>query len=65
MTRRAPIRQVEIRRAVSAARSAGVEIGRVEVEGGKVTIIPVDASQTETEAARIERLMQAAFGETV
>jgi len=36
----ASFRVSDLRRAIRGTRSAGVEVARVEVEGGKITIIP-------------------------
>lgn len=40
------IRQADVTRAVKGARNAGVNIDRVEVEGGKVIIFAKPAEQT-------------------
>jgi len=34
--------EAELRRAVKAAESAGMKIGRVEIEAGKISLIPGD-----------------------
>jgi hypothetical protein len=61
--RRAPFRQIDVKRAVNGARAAGVAIGRVEIEGGKILIFPVDDSSPASDAAEVERRMREAFGE--
>jgi hypothetical protein len=35
-------RRTDIKRAVQAMRSAGLKVARVELDGGKMTIIPAD-----------------------
>jgi hypothetical protein len=35
-------RRTDVKRAIQAAQAAGIKIRRVELEGGKVSIIPAD-----------------------
>jgi hypothetical protein len=64
--RRAPFRQVDVQRAVRGAIAGAAGSGktvRIELEGGRITITPVDGATTPTEAAELERRMVEAFGE--
>lgn len=45
--RRPTITQAVIARAVKAAKSAGLTVGRIEVEGERVTVYSADAARTE------------------
>lgn len=65
MTRPALVRQADVRRAVAAAVKAGFAIGTfaVEVEAGKVRILPTTANASSDPAAEAEERMRRAFGE--
>ena len=41
-------RRTDVKRAIQAAQAAGIKIGRVELEGGKVSIIPADDESAES-----------------
>ena len=38
-----PFRLTDVRRVIEGARSAGIEIDRVELKGGTVTVFPVNS----------------------
>jgi len=40
-------RRTDVKRAIQAAQAAGIKIRRVELEGGKVSIIPADDESVE------------------
>jgi DNA invertase Pin-like site-specific DNA recombinase len=39
-------RRTDVKRAIQAAASAGLEIGRIELRGGKVVLVPADDADT-------------------
>ncbi len=64
--RRSSFRQIDVQRAVRGAIAGAAGSGktvRVEIEGGRIIITPVDAVGAPTEAADLERRMIEAFGE--
>jgi hypothetical protein len=42
----APFRQSDVTRAVKGLQDAGLRVGRVEIEPGKITVWPANASPT-------------------
>ena len=43
-------RRTDVKRAIQAAQAAGIKIRRVELEGGKVSIIPADDESVEPDS---------------
>jgi hypothetical protein len=65
MTRRAAVRQAEISRIIRAAQKAGMAPGSftVEVDGGRVRLLPAANDGALTAAQEAEKRMREAFGE--
>jgi len=40
-------RRTDVKRAVQAIQAAGLKVARVELDGGKVTIVPADGESVE------------------
>jgi hypothetical protein len=41
-------RRTDVKRAVQAMQSAGLKVARVELDGGKVTIVPADGESVDS-----------------
>jgi hypothetical protein len=40
----------DVRRAIKAVESAGIAIARVEIEGGRISIVPADVGEKQIES---------------
>jgi hypothetical protein len=65
MTRRAAFRQADVARAIRGAIAGGLQPGtfRIDIEGDRISILPIAANGPSDDAADLELQMREAFGE--